>query len=95
MATERSEHQKWYDREVDALVELGVDLIDAEARQQWILDNLPYGEDPATYIFPGGALYQDPSAPDKVQDAAAAYIASDETPSRFKRLLHAKQEDEQ
>lgn len=92
MAVERSQHQQWFDREVATLVELGVDLVDAERRQQWILDNLPYGADPATYIFSGAQLWQEPSAPENEQDSRVAFVASDDVPPKYKRLLSAKEE---
>jgi len=93
MATERSQHQQWYDREVATLVELGVDLADAEKRQQWILDNMPPWADPDTYVFVGRELYQEPATPENEQDSRVAYIANEDTPNRFKRLPSAKIED--
>ena len=92
MATERSEHQQWADQEIESLVELGFDLADAEARVRFVLDNLPPGADPATYIFPPHDLWQEPSS--QQTDSAAAWMADDNVPPRFKRLLHARQEDE-
>lgn len=93
MATERHQHAQWAQSQYDALVELGVSPIDAQKRIDWILANLPDGEDPATYIFPPNALWQDPAAPDKEQDSAAAFIASDDTPNKYKRLLHSREEN--
>ena len=94
MATERSEHGQWFDEQVAQLVELGYSLIEAEKRQQWILDNLPMGADPATHIFDSYILYDEPSAPENELDSRAAFMASDDTPGRFKRLLAAKEETE-
>lgn len=94
MATERHGHQKWFNEQVAVLVDLGVDLVDAERRQQWILDNLPSGADPATHIFDAIELMQDPSAPENVQDSAAAYMADDAIAPKWKRLLTARQEQE-
>jgi len=93
MATERSQHQQWYDAQRNVLLELGFDLVDIEARLDWILANLPYGEDPATYVFPDAALVQDVSAPELLQDARVAYLADDNVPPRFKLMPSAKAEE--
>lgn len=91
MAVERSQHQQWADEQVRQLIELGVNPIDAQESIDWILANLPLGADPSTYIFPSSALYED--LPEKMSDAAAAWMASDSVPNRFKRILHARSED--
>ena len=36
-------HQKWADRQIAALLDLGIDLADAQASVQWVLDHLPEG----------------------------------------------------
>lgn len=93
MPTERSQHQAWAEKEIATLIELGVNPIDAQKRVDWVLDHLPDGADPATHIFPASELWTEPGAPENVQDAAAAWMESDDTPARFKRLLHAKEEE--
>jgi hypothetical protein len=92
MATERSQHQQWAEAEIASLIELGIHPLDAQRAVDWVLDHLPYGEDPATYIFPAEQLWTEPSAPENVQDAAAAWM--EEVQPRFARLLHAKEESE-
>lgn len=91
MATERHEHQAWAESQTQALINLGVNPIDADKHIQWILDNLPMGADPATHIFPAYILYQDPAS--EQQDSAAAFIASDDVPNKSKRILGAREED--
>lgn len=93
MATERSPHQHWYDKQRDTLLELGYDLADVLKRLDWILDNLPSGEDPATYIFPAHALWQEPSDSEQVQDSRVAWLADDQIPNKFKLILDAKMEN--
>jgi len=94
MATERSQHQQWADKQVAALIEIGVNPLDAEKSVQWVLTHLPAGEDPATYIFPANALYEDPASDAAISDARADWYAADHIPARFKRLLDAKEETE-
>lgn len=91
MAVERSQHQQWADEQIATLIDLGINPIDAQKSVQWVLDNLPYDADPATYIFPADMLWQEPSA--LVDDSAAAWMSSDSVPNRFKRLLQAREED--
>jgi hypothetical protein len=93
MATERSQHQAWAESQVQALVDLGVDILDAQRSVDWILDNLPFDADPATYVFPADALWQEPSSDASVDDARADWMAKDEVPAKFKRLLEARAED--
>jgi hypothetical protein len=75
MAKERSEHQQWADAQIAALIELGVSPLDSQRQVDWVLANLPVGEDPATYIFPANALWQEPST--QQEDSAANFIAKD------------------
>ncbi len=91
MATERHEHAAWAESQTQALVDLGVNILDATKRIDWILANLPPNENPATYIFPAHVLYQDPAG--EQQDSAAAFIASDDIPNSKKRILGARAED--
>lgn len=94
MATERTEHQAWAESQIAALIELGVNAVDAQKTTDWVLVHIPLGENPATYIFPAEMLWEEPSSQAAIDDAAAAWMASDSVPNRFKRLLHAKQESE-
>jgi len=84
-------HQKWADRQIAALLDLGIDLADAQASVQWALDHLPEGADPDTWIPPAERLERDPAAPESVQDARTAWYASDSVPAKYKRLLDARE----
>lgn len=94
MATERSQHQAWADSQMAALIELGINPLDAQRTVDWVLANLPPGEDPATYIFPADVLYQDPASDAAIADARADWYAADHIPAKYKRLLDAKEESE-
>lgn len=89
---DRAPHQKWADQQRDASLELGYDLADATARIQWILDNLPPGESPETFIFAPQDIWQEPSAPEHVMDTRVAYLADDSVGARFKLMPDAKGE---
>lgn len=92
MATERHEHQHWANEQIAALIELGVNPIDSQRAVDWVLANLPDGEDPATYIFPAYVLYEDPASPENIRDARADWYAAEHISARWKRLLDAKEE---
>lgn len=94
MPTERSPHQQWADAQRTALLELGYDLVDVQARITWILDNLPPDADPATHIFAADELYLEPSDPEQVMDARVAWIADEAVGARWKLILDAKAENE-
>lgn len=94
MATERSEHQRWQESQIQALVELGVSILDATRQVQWVLDNLPPDADPSTHIFPAGALWQEPSSSESIHDARSNWYAAEHIPAKYKRLLDAKEETE-
>jgi hypothetical protein len=85
-------HQKWADRQIATLLDLGIDLADAQRSVQFVLDNMPQDADPDTWIPPAEMLEHDPSSPESVQDARAAWYASDGVPGRYKRLLDAREE---
>jgi len=89
MATEP--RRKWADRQIAALLDIGIDLADAQASVQWALDHMPEDADPDTWIPSADLLAaQDPSAPEAVQDARAAWYASDGVSAKYKRLLDAR-----
>jgi hypothetical protein len=69
MATDQAKHRKWADAQVAALLELGVDLADAQRSVKWTLDTMPEGADPNTWIPTVEQLYHDPSTPEAIQDA--------------------------
>lgn len=94
MAQERAQHQKWADAQRTALLELGYDLADAQARIAWILEHLPPDADPNTHIFAADELYLEPSDPEQVMDARVAWIADEAVGARWKLILDAKEEQE-
>ena len=93
MATDQELH-KWADRQLAALLDLGIDLADAQRSVRWALDHLPEGADPDTWIPPDELLERDPSTPESVQDARTAWYASDAVPPKYKRLLDAREAGE-
>ena len=70
MATDQAKHRKWADAQVAALLELGVDLADAQRSVKWTLDTMPEDADPNTWIPTAEQLYHDPSTPEAIQTPA-------------------------
>ena len=95
MATDQAKHKQWADAQVAALVELGIDLADAQRSVKWTLDTMPEDADPNTWIPSAEQLYHDPSTSESIQDARTAWYASDAVPAKYKRLLDAGEEKEQ
>jgi hypothetical protein len=92
MATDQAKHRRWADGQVTALVELGVDLADAQRSVKWVLDTMPDDADPATWLPTAAQLERNPATAESVQDARAAWYASEAVGARFKRLLDAGEE---
>jgi len=93
LATERAQWQQWADKQRDALLDIGVDLADAQRRVDWVLEHLPNGGDPATWI-PTGSDLDTPIDKEAASDANVFFMASDATPRRLTLLLSAKLEDD-
>ena len=91
MATDQARHRKWADRQIAALLDLGVDLVDAQRSVQWVLDAMPEDADPDAWVPPAEMLYREPAAAENVQEARAAWYASDGVPAKYKRLLDARE----
>jgi len=83
------DHQKWADEQMAVLLDIGVDLPEAQRSTAWVLDNLPDGEDPAEWIPPAHTL-DTPLDDAAIQDARNEWYAKDAVMPRFKRLLDAK-----
>lgn len=94
MAADQAKHKAWADAQVAALVELGVDLADAQRSVKWVLDTMPEEADPNTWIPSAEQLYRDPSTPESIQDARTAWYASEAVPGKYKRILDASEEKE-
>lgn len=86
-------HKKWADEQVQILVGLGVDIEEAQRSVNWVLDNLPEGEDPATWI-PTGQQLDSPIGEKDIQDARTDWYANDAISPQFKRILDAKLESD-
>jgi hypothetical protein len=83
------ELRKWAESQIQALITIGFDAIEAERSVNWVLQHLPPGADPTTYIFPADALFE--SLDEKaIDDARANWYASDAVPAKYKRLLDAR-----
>ena len=93
LATERAQWQQWADKQRDALLDIGVDLIDAQRRVDWVLEHLPNGGDPSVWI-PTGSDLDTPIDKEATSDANVVYMASDATPRRLTLLLSAALEDD-
>lgn len=91
MATEATANEKWAEGQTRVLVAAGVAPQVAERSVQWVLDNLPPGQDPATWV-PAPELvagFANPTA-DDVKEARTDWYASKDVPAKFKRLLDAR-----
>ena len=84
------ELQKWGELEAQNLMSIGVDPLDAQRTTKWILDNLPEGEDPATWRPTAAQLEIPVDTPEVEADTLADWFAKDHVPVRFKRLISAR-----
>jgi hypothetical protein len=88
--TERPEPLvKWAEKQIQELIKIGYDAIEAERSVNWVLQHLPSGADPTTYIFPAEVL-NEPLDQKAVDDARADWYASKAVPTVDKRILDAK-----
>lgn len=87
-------HEKWQEDTIRTLVDLGVDPADAQRSTKWVLDHLPVGADPATYIFTADELYEDPAGDAAIADSRADWYAKDSVLPKFKRILDATERTE-
>lgn len=85
----KNPHQDWSEQQIAALIETGVDPVDAQATINRILAALPEGGNPSTWIAP---VPDSTVTQSDVDDARADWYAKDEIPSRFKRLLDAAED---
>lgn len=80
------DNHKWAEREINALIDAGVNPLDAQRSVSWTLNHMPPNADPATWI-PAASDLDTPLDKAAVQDAAAAYFQR--APVKYKRLLSA------
>jgi hypothetical protein len=83
------ELHKWAEKQIQALITIGIDAIEAERSVTWVLEHLPPNADPTTYVFPADVLYE-PLDEKAVSDARQDWYSSDEIPAKYKRLLDAR-----
>jgi hypothetical protein len=89
----KNPHQDWAEAQIAALVEIGVDLIEAQRSVKWVLDNLPSGENPATWI-PTAEQMQSAITDADILDARVDWYTQDSVPPKFNRLLDAVEDVE-
>lgn len=80
---------KWAENQIQALIRIGFDAIEAERSVNWVLQHLPPGADPRTHVFPAETL-NEPLDEAAITDARASWYASDAIPPKYKRLLDAR-----
>jgi hypothetical protein len=80
---------KWAEGQIQELIKIGIDAIEAERSVNWVLEHLPPGADPRTYIFPAETL-NEPLDQKAVDDARADWYAANAVPNKYKRLLDAR-----
>lgn len=84
---------KWGESQIQALIRIGFDAIEAERSVNWVLEHLPGSPlglaDPRTYVFPAETL-NEPLDQKAVDDARADWYAVDAIPNKYKRLLDAR-----
>ena len=80
---------KWAESQIQALIRIGFDAIEAERSVNWVLQHLPPGADPRTYVFPAEVL-NEPLDEKAIDDARTNWYASDAVPTKYKRLLDAR-----
>lgn len=84
---------KWIDKQTKALIDAGVNPVDAQRSAKWAIDTMPAGADPDTWIPTVLDIAENPDDPAVVQDTRVAWYADESVPAKFKRLLDAHTED--
>lgn len=80
---------KWAESQIQELIKIGLDAIEAERSVTWVLQHLPPGADPTTYVFPADVL-NEPLDEKAVSDARQDWYSSEAVSNRYKRLLDAQ-----
>ena len=80
---------KWAESQIQALIGIGYDAIEAERSVNWVIMHLPPGANPTTYIFQADTL-SEPLDDKATDDARADWYASEAVPTKYKRLLDAR-----
>lgn len=87
-----ADNGKWAEEQTAALIEAGLNPLDAQQAVQWVLDNAPGAIAPGEWIPTGGDLYEAPDSAEAVHDSRSAWYAADAVPGKFKRLLDARED---
>ena len=82
---------KWAEGQIQALISIGFDAIEAERSVNWVVNHLPPNADPRTYVFPAETLYE-PLDEIAITDARTHWYVDDATPQKYKRLLDARED---
>jgi len=90
MDSDKKKRLAWAEKQIRTLLDIGLDLVDAEAIIKQTLDSIPEGEDLDAYIPPEDDEPVEITADDLAR-ARAAWYADDAIPPEFKMLLDAKE----
>lgn len=82
-----TDHSKWATKQINAAIAIGVNPIDAARAAKWVLDHLPPGADPDTYIFSADEMMEDLTSEAILADARADWFSK--VDPRDARLLDA------
>lgn len=80
---------KWAENQIQALIRIGFDALEAERSVNWVVNHLPPGADPRTHVFPAEVL-NEPLDDKAVADARSDWYSSDAVSNKYKRLLDAR-----
>lgn len=80
------DNHKWAEKEIQALINAGVNPLDAQRSVNWTLTHMPPNADPAKWI-PAASDLDTPVDKASVQDAAAVWF--ERVKPKYKRLLNA------
>ena len=86
-------HDRWASEQIAIAVAAGVTLANAQETVNWILANLPYGADLATWVFPPVQLEQQLNQASIVQDARRDWYGKANVSATYKRILDATTEN--
>lgn len=85
-----AELERWASRQIAALIDAGVNAIDAHNQVTRFLAKLPVGADPATFVPHDTPNSEDLTSRAVQDDLRAWWYSEDSVEARFKRILDAK-----
>lgn len=80
--------ERWAERQKAALINAGVHPLDAENAVQWVVDNLPFGEDPDTWL-PAREVLSAVVDDAGIIDSKSYWMSHDNVPAGYRMLLSA------